>query len=76
MSKNLSLSNSSVVVCDKPGEVINGRNSWDSQDNPQYRDIIKYTCNEGYNLFGKEAIVCDETGEYDSQPPECRGKCV
>lgn len=65
---------SSVVTCDKPGQVTNGRSSWSSEDRPKYGEIIQYLCNEGYTLDGKEKIVCTETGKYDSQPPECKGQ--
>lgn len=71
---NTCLSDSSVVTCDTPAEVANGRSSWDSEDVPAYGEIINYTCDEGYTLVGKDSIVCSETGEYDSQPPECKGK--
>lgn len=62
-----------IVTCDEPSEVTNGRSSWDSQDVPKYGEIIRYTCNEGYTLIGKDSIMCSETGEYDSSPPECKG---
>lgn len=68
------LSDSSVVTCDKPAEVTNGRSSWDSQDHPKYGEIIQYVCNSGYTLVGKDSIVCSDTGEYDSLPPACQGK--
>lgn len=65
---------SSVVTCDKPTHVTNGRSSWSFQDRPKYGETIQYLCNEGYTLIGKEKLVCTETGKYDSQPPECKGQ--
>lgn len=65
---------SSVVTCDAPGKVAHGKSLWDSEGDPKYGDVIHYVCNEGYTLVGKDNIVCGETGEYDSQPPECEGK--
>ncbi|XP_070758148.1 complement decay-accelerating factor isoform X2 [Enoplosus armatus] len=62
-----------IVTCDKPDEVTNGRSLWDSQDYPKYGEIIQYICNEGHTLIGNDSIVCSETGEYNSQPPECKG---
>ncbi|XP_070706740.1 complement decay-accelerating factor, GPI-anchored isoform X4 [Pempheris klunzingeri] len=62
-----------IVECDTPPEVTNGRSSWDSQDDPQYGEIIQYICNEGYTLVGNDSIMCSETSEYDSPPPECKG---
>lgn len=63
----------SVVTCDKPGNVTNGMNSWNSEDRPKFGNTIEYLCNGGYTLVGKEKIVCTETGKYDSYPPECQG---
>ncbi|XP_076600887.1 zona pellucida sperm-binding protein 3 receptor isoform X2 [Chaetodon auriga] len=62
-----------LVTCATPAKVANGRSSWDSQGVPTYGEIIRYICNEGYALVGKDSIVCSEGGEYDSQPPECKG---
>lgn len=73
MYEHTCLSDSSVVECDKPDEVTNGRSSWDSQDYPKYGEIIQYVCNDGYTLVGNNSIVCGDTGEYDDQPPECKG---
>lgn len=70
----MSLLHSSVVRCDKPAAVINGGSSWNSEKGPVYGETIHYSCNDGYNLVGKENITCTETGLYDSQPPECRGE--
>ncbi|XP_034725077.1 complement decay-accelerating factor isoform X2 [Etheostoma cragini] len=64
--------NCSIVTCDKPSDIANGRSSWDSQDQPKYGEIIQYVCNKGYTLIGKASIVCSETGRYDSPPPACK----
>ncbi|XP_068171323.1 complement decay-accelerating factor isoform X2 [Antennarius striatus] len=61
-----------IVTCDTLDPIANGMNSWEMEDRPKYGEIIHYTCNEGYSLFGKNNIMCSETGEYDSQPPECK----
>ncbi|XP_054906226.1 sushi, von Willebrand factor type A, EGF and pentraxin domain-containing protein 1-like isoform X2 [Poeciliopsis prolifica] len=60
-----------LVTCPKPTRVENGRHSWNNDLEPEYRQIIRFTCNTGYNLVGNETIRCTETGEYDSQPPRC-----
>ncbi|KAL7408583.1 hypothetical protein ABVT39_025939 [Epinephelus coioides] len=62
-----------IVTCGKPVEVTNGRHSWDSQDAPKYGETISYICNEGYILVGRESIMCNETGQYDSRAPVCKG---
>uniref|UniRef100_A0A3Q3IGJ5 Sushi domain-containing protein n=1 Tax=Monopterus albus TaxID=43700 RepID=A0A3Q3IGJ5_MONAL len=62
-----------IVTCAKPAEVANGKSSWASNDDPKYRETIKFSCNEGYTLVGNDTIVCSETGDYDSLPPQCQG---
>ncbi|XP_039972494.1 complement decay-accelerating factor isoform X2 [Xiphias gladius] len=64
--------NCELVTCERPDEVANGRSLWDSEDDPIYGDVIKFACNVGYSLIGKESIICSETGEFDFQPPECK----
>ncbi|XP_073325355.1 complement decay-accelerating factor, GPI-anchored isoform X2 [Pagrus major] len=61
-----------LVTCDIPGEVTNGKSSWVSDDYPTYGTIIQYTCGEGYTPVGNDTIVCSESGEYDSEPPQCK----
>lgn len=63
----------SVVTCDKPA-IANGNTSWDSGDDPEYSNTIRYTCHEGYTLIGSDTVVCDETGEYSPDQPVCNGK--
>lgn len=63
----------SVVACDKPA-IANGNTSWDSGDDPEYNNTIRYTCHEGYTLIGSDTVVCDETGEYSPDQPVCNGK--
>lgn len=68
------MSNSTVVTCEMPAEVANGKRLWDSGDEPQYGEKVSYSCDEGYTLEGSSVLTCNENGEYDSQPPECKGK--
>lgn len=63
----------SVVTCDKPA-IANGNTSWDSEDDPEYNNIIRYTCHEGYTLIGSDTVVCDEYGDYSPDQPVCNGK--
>ncbi|XP_069389692.1 complement factor H isoform X34 [Paralichthys olivaceus] len=62
-----------IVTCEQPAAVANGITLWDSQDNPKYGEIIQFTCNEGYTLIGSKSTMCSESGEYDSETPECKG---
>ncbi|XP_005729776.1 complement decay-accelerating factor isoform X4 [Pundamilia nyererei] len=59
-----------IVTCDKPA-IANGNTSWDSGDDPEYNNTIRYTCHEGYTLIGSDTVVCDETGEYSPDQPVC-----
>ncbi|XP_014187766.1 complement decay-accelerating factor isoform X4 [Haplochromis burtoni] len=59
-----------IVTCDKPA-IPNGNTSWDSGDDPEYSNTIRYTCHEGYTLIGSDTVVCDETGEYSPDQPVC-----
>ncbi|XP_061641045.1 E-selectin isoform X2 [Phyllopteryx taeniolatus] len=61
-----------IKTCNKPAEVTNGKNSWDSKVLPTYGQVILYNCDEGYTLTGNDTVQCSETGEYDSLPPECK----
>ncbi|XP_054906247.1 membrane cofactor protein-like [Poeciliopsis prolifica] len=60
-----------IVTCSKPTEVKNGEHSWDSDEEPEYQQMIHYTCNTGYTMVGNENIRCTKAGEYDSEPPPC-----
>ncbi|KAM9859582.1 complement factor H isoform 2-T2 [Aulostomus maculatus] len=60
-----------IVTCSTPPVVTHGKSSWDSQDEPEYGEIIHYLCNEGYTISGNNSIVCTESGQYNSLPPVC-----
>ncbi|KAF7207640.1 CD55 molecule (Cromer blood group) [Nothobranchius furzeri] len=62
-----------IVTCSRPSEVANGRNSWNSEDVPKMGEIIIYSCDKGYSINGNGQIECLNSGEYNSQPPECIG---
>lgn len=68
------LSDFSAVTCEAPGELINGKNSWQTEDPPTFGQKIHYVCNEGYVLNGSDVAVCQENGDYDHMPPTCHGK--
>lgn len=68
------LSSSSVVTCYTPQNVTNGKSLWDSERRPTYGETVHYSCNKGYVLVGKSSTKCTKTGEYDSEPPKCKGK--
>ncbi|XP_036008023.1 complement decay-accelerating factor, GPI-anchored-like [Fundulus heteroclitus] len=59
-----------IFTCPKPAEVKNGKNSWIADTEPEYGQVINFTCNEGYVLSGSKSITCGKT-KYDSPPPQC-----
>ncbi|XP_013865018.1 complement decay-accelerating factor isoform X4 [Austrofundulus limnaeus] len=61
-----------IVTCNKPLQVANGRSSWISEKNPEYKQFVNYSCADGYTLRGNASITCSKTGQYDSPPPECQ----
>ncbi|XP_036008021.1 complement decay-accelerating factor, GPI-anchored [Fundulus heteroclitus] len=61
-----------IFTCPKPAEVKNGKNSWIADTEPEYGQVINFTCNEGYVLSGSKNITCGKT-KYDSPPPQCIG---
>lgn len=65
---------SSVVVCENLPTVANGKTLWDSLEDPEYGDVIKFACEDGYILTGHRNITCIETGGFDREPPTCKGK--
>lgn len=69
-------SHSSAVSCDAVHVLAFGRSSWDSDSgSPTVGQTINFTCDEGHVLAGASAIVCQENGTYDNQPPLCLSKC-
>ncbi|KAK6321509.1 hypothetical protein J4Q44_G00084850 [Coregonus suidteri] len=62
-----------VVTCEKPIEIKNGTiTEQPDKEFPEYGGVIQYSCDEGYTLIGNKSIECNEDGEYNSVPPECK----
>lgn len=69
-------SHSSAVSCDAVHVLAFGRSSWDSDSgSPTVGQTINFACDEGLVLAGASAIVCQENGTYDNQPPLCLSEC-
>uniref|UniRef100_A0A3B5QGN5 Complement decay-accelerating factor-like n=1 Tax=Xiphophorus maculatus TaxID=8083 RepID=A0A3B5QGN5_XIPMA len=62
-----------IVTCSKPTEVENGEHSWSSDNKPEYKQTIHFTCKPGYTMLGNQSIQCTKNGKYDSEPPQCIG---
>ncbi|XP_039605143.1 complement receptor type 2-like isoform X2 [Polypterus senegalus] len=57
------------VECHIPPEIENG--SHFSMGRVQYRSVVIYTCNPGFDMIGNYQITCESNGEYSSPPPKC-----
>ncbi|MBN3289113.1 SVEP1 protein, partial [Polypterus senegalus] len=63
-----------TVECHIPPEIENG--SHFSMGRVQYRSVVIYTCNPGFDMIGNYQITCESNGEYSSPPPKCSSvKC-
>jgi len=42
---------------------------------PQWyvNDVVRFSCNNGGKILGKENSTCTENGRWSNPPPECRG---
>ncbi|XP_070564050.1 zonadhesin-like [Ptychodera flava] len=61
--------------CDDPGTPDNGHVLDDHAYPVDAGTIVRYCCDEGYDLVGETAARCNEDGEWTSQPPVCVGRC-
>lgn len=61
-----------LITCKKPTEISNGRISTRlDREFPKIADTIEYTCDPNYKLIGNKSILCQNDGEYSSDPPRC-----
>ncbi|XP_013878218.1 membrane cofactor protein isoform X3 [Austrofundulus limnaeus] len=59
-----------VVKCPTPGAIGNG--SFTPQnENYNYREVVRYSCNTGFELNGSRESVCSEDKKFHPQPPNC-----
>lgn len=66
----LFLTSSAVVTCNRPSKVDHGSFSPD-QHTYKYKDAIKYSCDEGYQVSGSASQSCSSSGTFTSAPPTC-----
>ncbi|XP_039605147.1 C4b-binding protein alpha chain-like isoform X2 [Polypterus senegalus] len=58
------------VKCQDPPEIENG--SHNPENGIVSGSVVTYKCIPELDLIGIDRIVCDNNGEYNSQPPECK----
>ena len=57
-----------VVVCDKPVSVDNGRLV---EGKHTFGSMVEYRCDHGYNLLGYDQLWCMATGRWNATVPTC-----
>ncbi|KAK2825057.1 hypothetical protein Q7C36_018984 [Tachysurus vachellii] len=58
-----------VVTCERP-EILNIVRIEGKSAPYEYRDVVRYRCNEGYKMEGSDRMICKEDG-WDPPPPQC-----
>lgn len=61
-----------VVKCDSPPAVINGK--YDESDSYSYREVVQYTCDDGFTMIGSKSITCSKDGRFEPAPPKCTSR--
>lgn len=66
-----------VVTCERPPDVDHGSFS-PFKNTYQYNEVVKYSCDAGYNMTGNDSRSCSQSGTFTSAPPTCTSKffCV
>ena len=75
------------MYCDNPGMALNGRVQYyppamtqrnGQRPSPDYdlaeypeQAVLEYSCDEGYQLQGRSSIVCQSTGFWSGDIPQC-----
>ncbi|XP_075898061.1 zona pellucida sperm-binding protein 3 receptor-like isoform X4 [Nelusetta ayraudi] len=62
-----------MVTCARPSNVDHGSFSPDKSIY-QYDDVVKYSCDAGYEMTGSDSQSCSQSGTFTSVPPTCTSK--
>ncbi|XP_041379703.1 protein crumbs homolog 1-like, partial [Gigantopelta aegis] len=57
-----------VVTCGSPGSITNGRVYG---SNYNYGNIVRYSCNQYYNMSGNSQQACQDNGIWSGAKPRC-----
>jgi len=58
------------LECGMPADIVNGRLAF-VNGTRQFKSIIKYQCNPGYVLVGRNELMCDVDQRWNGPPPRC-----
>lgn len=59
-----------VVTCDLPPVVEQGTFS-PKKETYKFKDVVQYSCQNGYTLDGSKSLSCSEDGTFVPAPPKC-----
>ncbi|XP_076046526.1 sushi, von Willebrand factor type A, EGF and pentraxin domain-containing protein 1-like [Oratosquilla oratoria] len=66
---NVSVPQCHPVTCPIPIQIRNGRVIGEDYT---YNSVLRYKCNEGYELIGENSRICQENKEWSEEEPFCR----
>ncbi|CAG5134438.1 unnamed protein product, partial [Candidula unifasciata] len=58
---------SSVIPVPQNGEIVKGTNV----GTYIVGSAVEFSCHQGFTLVGSRKLICSESGEWDSSPPQC-----
>lgn len=64
-----------VVTCPAPENIDMGFLSSNEERDYDYKETVRYGCNEDYVLDGNFQIVCNQDGNW-SKKPSCKGRAA
>lgn len=60
------------VKCEPPPVIAHG-GPFPPKESYSYREVVEYHCKKDLTLIGSRYLHCSSTGEFEPDPPRCRG---
>ena len=65
-----------ATKCPQKAEISDGKKETKWGDGESYGSVVKFTCNEGYELVGTPVVVCQKDGTWSgSDKIQCQSMC-